>query len=148
MSFEVGRSPLLSSENRSKYSYFLREYNVLSAVTGLSQAGYMVQGPTDTTTANNTYALNSGSYMLELVMRCPSPMDKLLTIEVSDSVSGATLASDTVNAADFEDSKANTWVVKRTAFTVAANSTRVAYKVYWNGQSNVDLSVIRIKQSA
>lgn len=142
LSFEVGREPLLSAEDRQAASYFLREYNALSAVVGLSKEGYMVNGPTYA-----TYVLNSGSYTMELLVRSPAPVHKLLVITVSDLTSGATLASDVVNQSDFGSPVSEAWVVKRTAFTVSSESAAVSFKVFWNGQSNVDLSSLRIKQS-
>jgi hypothetical protein len=127
--YEVGRSPMSSNNN-----YFLRPYNVLSAVKSLSSAGHMAYGP------YRNFA--TGSYTADYLLRAPIPVGKMATVDVYDSNSGALLATRDVNASDFVG---NAWSKISLGFSTSNPNNRLEFRIYWYNTANMDAAYIQIR---
>lgn len=95
--FEFGREPLNSDSATA--NYFLRPHNVLSAVQGLSMAGYLSYGQLDLTGTCYLFEFfhRSGS----LTSASPSLDKLLLTVQLFDFPSSTVLVEKTITGRDF-----------------------------------------------
>jgi hypothetical protein len=128
--FEVGRAPMSNANNR----YFLRPYNVLSAVTGLSSAGFMAYGP--------YRKFPIGSYQVDYLLRAPNPFGSMATLDVYDSNSGAILATRTVNASEFAKGIWNRFTL---SFSTNNNYNSLEFRLYWHNTANMDAAYIQVR---
>lgn len=140
LTLEAGRLPLMSSVEGN---YFMREYNALSAVVGLSNPGYMIYGP---------YAsLAKSDYTVEYILRSPPTvmsMDSVIaTLDVYDGEVVFAVAD--VTATNFLSVGANEWVKVYLHFTVttAEEGHKFEFRFYWSGAVNVDLCLVRAYES-
>jgi hypothetical protein len=129
--FEVGRLPMSSNNN----NYFLRPYNVLSAVNSLSSAGHMAFGPYRN--------FPTGTYTADYLLRAPAPSGKMATVDVYDSNSGALLATRDVNASDFE--AGNTWTKISLGFSTDNGNNSLEFRIYWYNTANMDAAYIQVR---
>lgn len=130
--YEAGVSPM---QMQSGKSYYYRPHKVLSAVAGLSSAGHMCYGP--------YHNYSSGSYKARFYMRAPSPSGNVCNVDVYNSTDGQILASQVISANDFASS--NKWTCIELNFSLASTKI-VEFRVYWYGNSDLDVSTIRIDQ--
>jgi hypothetical protein len=129
--FEAGRSPLSQNPN----NYFLRPHNVLSAVNGLSTAGYMTYGP--------YWNFPTGAYKVEYYLRAPSPSGTMATLDVRDNNNGQILGSTVVNGSSMNTG--NTWTRVTLNINVSNPSNSLEFRTYWNGGPNMDVACIRVR---
>jgi hypothetical protein len=129
--FEAGLPPLTADNNQ----YFLRPHHVLSGVTGLSQAGFMTRGP--------GWTIPTGTYQVDFFLRAPSPVGKMATVDVRDTISGNVLVSGDVNAADM--ASGNTWTQITLPVFVTSANTQIELRTYWYATANMDVAAIRIR---
>jgi len=127
--FEVGQAPL-SYDTSS--SYFYRPHNVLSAVTGLSKAGFMSHGP------YLKYAPQT--WTVKFYVRTPS--NSKLPAMTFDVVSNGDVIAEMDVSGDQLNSN-NEWSVFSLSFTLAEEA-ELEFRSYWHGNMNVDMSIIRV----
>jgi len=129
--FEVGRFPMSHSDS----NYFLRLYNVLSAVKSLSSAGLMAYGPYRN--------FPTGSYTADYLLRSPTPVGKMATVDVYDSNSSALLATREVNAGDFSGD--NTWTKVSLSFSTGNSNNSLEFRIYWYDTASMDAAYIQVR---
>jgi hypothetical protein len=128
--FEAGISPMDTPSG-----YFYRPYNALSAVTGLSPVGYMSYGP--------YINIPTGSYTADFILRAPTRGGLSVTLDVNDANANQVLGNNVVSGNQFAAN--NQWGRFSVAFTVSNPNNQMEFRVYWGGQSNLDVSAIRIR---
>lgn len=126
--YEAGRAPLTSDP-----SYYLRPHQVLSAVVGLSKAGYMVSGP--------GVGLVAGAHRIEFLLRAPSPTGQVAVLDVRDAAAGAVLGQQAVGAGDM--AAGNRWTRLSLRVTVPVGG-KLEFRVYWPGACNLDVAYVRV----
>ncbi len=128
---EPGVGPMTSDAG----TYFLRPYHVLSAVTGMSQPGYMTRGP--------GFEAPPGAYVVEFLLRAPMPAGTMATVDVYDAASGSVLAAHDVTAAEM--GTGNTWTPITLPATIGSTCNRIEFRTRWTGTSNLDVGAIRVR---
>jgi hypothetical protein len=128
--YEAGEAPL-TSDNR----LYLRSRNVLSAVVGVSSAGYMANGP--------EVKLPTGPYTVDFFLRAPASHGVIALLEVYDSSSGKVLAQRQVNSTDLMSG--NQWTRLSLDINLTNANNRLNYRLYWLGNSNLDLACIQVR---
>ena len=126
--FEAGLYPLSMTNN----NYFLRPHNVLSAVVGASNPGHMTYGP--------GWQLPAGSYEVDFFLRSPAPTGNIATIDVYNGASSQILDSQVINTM----ASNNEWSRYTLNFSVSG-ANNIEYRVYWHGNSNLDVAAIRVR---
>ncbi|MCJ1321380.1 hypothetical protein MMC15_006724 [Xylographa vitiligo] len=127
---EAGLAPMATPSG-----FFYRPYNALSAVVGLSPAGYMVYGPYMT--------IGTGSYTADFFLRAPTPGGLSVTLDVHDYDASQVLGTNVVSGGQF--AVGNQWGRYSVAFAVANPSNVMEFRVVWGGQANLDVGAIRIR---
>lgn len=127
---EAGQGPM-----NTPSGFFYRPYNALSAVAGLSPAGYMVYGPYMT--------IATGSYTADFFLRTPSLGGLEVTLDVNDYGASQVLGSTVVSGSQFAGG--NQWGRFSVGFTVSNPSNLMEFRVVWGGQEDLDVSAIRIR---
>lgn len=130
--YEAGKAPL-SMEQKN---YFFRPHNVLSAVKGLSQAGFMTYGPYRKTPI--------GVYEVDFFLRSPSPQGNMASLDVYDAQNNRVLATTSVHATHMR--AANEWTKVTLRFSVENASNLLEYRTYWSGAANMDVATIRVRK--
>ena len=134
VSFEVGRTPLVTPPPSASGQFFLRPHNVLSAVVGLSPVGLMSDGP--------NMPLPTGSYTADFYLRAPAPTGSIALLEVIDATTNMTIPSHDAMASEM--ATGNVWTRISLPFT-SGNGDNIDYRVTWHGNANLDVSTIRIR---
>lgn len=129
--YGAGYSPLSMNSN----GYFVRSYSALSAVKGLSSAGYMTYGP------YQTYA--TGSYTVDFYLRAPGPTGTMAFLDVRDANAGSILAQTSVAASSINTG--NAWTRVSLSFTVSNSSNSLEFRTYWYGTANMDIAYIQVR---
>lgn len=139
--YELGRSPLQS--DAMKCNYFLRPHNVLSAVEGLSQPGYLSYGP------YITLATSSSDYTLEVYYRSGTITstslngnDSILNVDIYDSSNTEILQTKPILRQEFSTS--NEWRIASIPFSLKKPNNKLEFRIWWFGMENVDSSIVRI----
>lgn len=128
-SFEAGRSPLLTDSN----NYFIRNYNVLSAVIGLSKQGFMIYGP--------YIELGNGNWQIQFFLRAPSCSNRVIGwIDVAKN--GNSVAKRDLTIEDFGS---NEWKNIKLNFQ-SIDHQKYEFRLYWPGFCNLDASTLRLKK--
>ena len=124
-------------------NFFMRPHNVLSAVTGMSKEGYMTFGPF--IKIPPTDSDSKVSFCVEFFLRSPNvdPALALVNIDVYNGVSDDVVAARQVLGSDLEGENIWTRVVLSAAVASAENS--IEARVWWYGNSNVDIACVRIR---
>lgn len=137
--FEFGREPLNSDSATA--NYFLRPHNVLSAVQGLSMAGYLSYGQLDLTGTCYLFEFfhRSGS----LTSASPSLDKLLLTVQLFDFQSSTVLVEKTITGRDFLLD--NQWKTTTISFASAQPASDLEFKVWYHGVESIDVSHFRVK---
>ncbi len=105
----------------------------MSAVVGLSDVGRMTNGP--------YIELPNGDYIVDCYLRSPVTTADFGSVVVQDDVSGYQV-SKSVTLIPYS----NQWVVVSQSFTVSSTPNQMEYSFVWNGNANVDLAFIRVRQ--
>lgn len=129
-SFEPGRWPLSTPTG-----FYLRSYNVLSAVKGLSPSGTMSFGP--------YFNLPTGSYTADFYVRSSDSAGTIASLDVHDSNVGATLA--VAYLTDNNLPANDQWARFSLPVSVGNQSNSLEFRIYWTGSSNLDVAAIRLR---
>lgn len=131
-SYEVGLFPM---QYEASKNYFYRSHFVLSAaLEGGSAAGWMAYGP--------YHNFEAGNYTAYLYARTPAPAGAVAIFDVLKG--GQTIvARKVIWATDMASD--NEWTAIPLDFTISSTQN-LEFRVWWCGNSNLDLSVIRIKR--
>jgi hypothetical protein len=129
--FEAGKTPLQMSSS----SYFIRPHNVLSAVQGVSSPGYMTYGP------DHNYPV--GTYLVDFLLRAPSPTGTMATIDIIDSQNNQILAARDVLGSSM--TAGNDWTRVTLPISVTNSINSLEFRIYWYGTANMDIAAIRVR---
>jgi hypothetical protein len=130
--FEPGAPPLKIGGD----SYFLRPYHAISAVAGVSSPGYLSLGP--------DIAYPEGHYRVDFLLRAPSPSGRMALVDVHDVHGDRALASLFIEASSLNTD--NTWTRFTLPITVDGQEKVLAFRIYWYGTANLDISAIRVRR--
>lgn len=130
-SYEAGQSPL----NMNNNNYFMRPYNVLSAVTSLSTAGYMTFGP--------YHKFANSNYTVDYFLRAPNPAGTMAHLSVYDASSGFILAQTEATASQFASN--NQWTRISLPVSVSSASNSLEFRTWWYGTANMDIAYISLR---
>ena len=126
MTFEVGKHPL----KMDSHNYYIRPYNVLSAVRGLSRAGRMIIG---------SIQLTKGNYKIHFFLRSPVELiRRIANIQLIQF--GRILNNFNVEKLNSD----NNWTMISLKFDVEDGNFE--FILNWSGYQNLDLSCVRIQK--
>lgn len=129
--FEAGKLPLKMSEN----NYVVSSEHVVSAVKGTSLAGHMTFGPYK--------KYSRGIHEVTFLVRAPSPVGRVATLDVYDAKGNRILASKDIVAADMASN--NAWTNITLTIHVVNDDNSLEFRTYWHGVTNFDIAAIHVR---
>jgi hypothetical protein len=130
--FEPAMPPLRIGND----SYFLRPYHALSAVADASAPGYLSLGP--------DIEYPDGDYRVDFLLRAPYPIGQMAQVDVYDVRDDQALVSQLIQASSLNTD--NTWSRFTLPFSINRQAMVLAFRIYWYGTANLDISAIRVRR--
>jgi hypothetical protein len=129
--FEAGLPPL----QRESHGYERTTDNVLAAVAGTAQPGYMTLGP------SRTYP--AGRYQIQFFLRSAGGADDIARLDVFDASRAHSIATRAVAGGDL--TSGTVWSRIDVNVELAAD-TPLEFRTDWQGTANLDVAAIRVRQ--
>lgn len=129
--FEAGLPPLQSES----HGYQRTADNVLAAIAGTSEPGYLTLG------ASRKYP--AGRYQIQFFLRSPGSADDVARLEIVDTSRAQAIATRDVSGADLALN--NAWSRIDVDIDLEADSP-LEFRTYWQGTANMDVAAIRIRR--